>query len=43
MNSSQCHLVIGQIRNERQRNAETSKTRLKNVPLNHPDDDDQAI
>ncbi len=43
MNSSHCHLVVGQIRDERQGNAETPKTRHKNVPLYHLDDGDQAI
>ena len=43
MNSSHGHLVVGQISDERQGNAKTPKTRLKNVPLYHPDDGGQAI
>jgi len=37
MNSSHCHLVVGQLCDERQGNGEALKTRLKNVPLYHPD------
>ena len=43
MNSSHCHLVVGQIRDERQGNAETPKTRHKKLSLYHSDDGDQAI
>jgi hypothetical protein len=33
MNSSHCHLVVGQLRDEGQVNGEAPKTRHKNVPL----------
>ena len=39
MNSSHCHLVVGQLRDEGQGNGEAPKTRHKNVPLFHPDDE----
>jgi len=33
MNSSLCHLVVSQLRDEGQGNGEAPKTRHKNIPL----------
>ena len=38
INSSHCHLVVGQLRDGGQGNGEAPKTLHKNVPLYHPDD-----